>query len=1555
MKQRANRLQRRLSHYLRAVAYLPLRIRLVRQTQQIVTRQLVRFENSDFAQQPHAKRMLMAGTATVFLFSAVVPLLNVALQSRTYALSSSVSQLVGDTNKNLTSKLSFDASTDAYYFNKGAIGTQLNDQQNTTPQGTASKLMQQQVGGTSKTDKNTYSVKLPVDPAKGTTYYDNNLNLSFTLTPTYSAAFARKADGRVVYPLPGGAEAVYTPKGNGLKEDLVLNKASNDSLSFSYTLNLPKELEARLVDDGSGDLGIYSADPTLFASNISYGSDTDKASVMKARQSSEKNNLVFVIPAPVIKQTGDGSTGAANASFDLSSDGKTLTVNAEHLAKLTYPVSIDPTVVVTTTTDFSAGNDEGMIDYASGGSGVSGQLLRGASTGGTIGSWNSTSSLTNSVTAIGGQSMVAYNGYMYVLGGYTGVSYLNSVQYAPINSNGTLGSFTLNNTTFANGRFYASALAYNGYMYLVGGTNLSTIYKDVQYAQINSDGSLGTWKPTTNFATTGAYGIAAVASNGYMYAAGGQTVGGVNTATEYAPINADGTVGTWLPGTALSTGVTNMAYATYNGYLYIMGGRDNSGSYQSGVVYIKLSSSGGFTGGWKTGTSLSSTNAFGAGYAYKGYLYLYGGGNGGSLSNKSWFAQINGNGSLGGWQQTTNLSSARWNSSTTTYNGTAYILGGDFGNGTYVGVTVQYASISTPGTMSITRTSTNSLSAAVTGSAVVAYKGIIYVIGGTNSSGNAVSTVSYDNINSDGSIGLWNSSSISLPQARTGVVAWAYQDVLWVYGGNNGSTYYNNPVWLSALSGSGTFSSSYSGIYGSVPATAARSGSAVVQYNNLTYIIGGHNGASYYNDIIAVAGSPSYYGSCLCGTGANFTYLSMTTPSFSFARANLGATFYNGRIYIGGGDNGSSVYGDVQYVSVSGGGQTFGSYWTSASNTFTARTQISFQAYNDRLYVVGGSTTGASVNASSAMQSATIYSDGSIGTFTSATNSLATARTASASALVNGYLYIVGGYDGSTYYSNIQYAPLNDNGSGLVSGNWSTTTAMTDSSSAKINGTNPMVYNGYLYVQPNATSGLIRYATINANGALGSWGNATTTMPTQGSSNTTTKVFLAGGYMYTTTGDVSYSAVINSDGTLGSWVSADTNSASYVTNVVPVAPPADYDDTFCYHSFTADPPGQRIQPITTSYNGYVYAYQAAGGGYTENVTADYPDDQYAYVCYYSAHYASPPKYQYAAVSSGKVGTWQTTTGASYDTTKPLIFYNNYAYQMIGSNQLSYTLINSDGTFGTTTNLELNLPDNLGFNTSIPPTMLAYNGFMYFMGGNNADQNYYNGTPSPYTNIVWAAPINSDGTLGYLQRSNTGFNYDRANVNSVAYNGNLYVIGGNVATSANRDNPSNSDHTNCQEQTTNAGNCSDVQYAPLSSIAHVGNYSKVVNLGSNLNASANQLVTTSAKAGLGSVITTTSIGANSSGVFGITTGAANCGTQVQYVKINLTLDDSLAFSFGPSAETYSSVQDVTVNYNYTHPIPSVRLRGGAFFDTANPYTDPVTHITSPKQPLDTCSG
>src|SRR5690606_13789099 len=104
----------------------------------------------------------------------------------------------------------------------------------------------------------------------------------------------------------------------------------------------------------------------------------------------------------------------------------------------------------------------------------------------------------------------------------------------------------------------------------------NAIYK----AAINSNGTLGTWSVAGKLEGLRAYQVT-FAYNGYMYAAGGRgPTGGLRPHVSYASILEDGNIDGWIGSSSYvsssaSQSSYNPGYAAYNGWLYVNGGRSN--------------------------------------------------------------------------------------------------------------------------------------------------------------------------------------------------------------------------------------------------------------------------------------------------------------------------------------------------------------------------------------------------------------------------------------------------------------------------------------------------------------------------------------------------------------------------------------------------------------------------------------------------------------------------------------------------------------------------------------------------------------------------------------------------------------------------------------------------------------------------------------------------------------------------------------------------------------------------------------------------------------------
>jgi len=584
------------------------------------------------------------------------------------------------------------------------------------------------------TGKKPYQAELSKNAKQGITFSDSEGDRSVTLTPTFTVGEARLQDNRVVYPASTTEKHIYSFKNNGIKSDILLTQApGTNTKTYSWDLGLDSTLEARMLPDGG--VGIYSADPTLY-SNLQISDQKSQELVDKARTNAQKNTLVFELPRPFIldannKQIYTGvSYGLTNDKADdkgNKNNATTLTLTAANLKQQAYPLSIDPTITVTTTADFRQNTgDTGNVDF-----GTDGEIRRGAGGSGAL----ATAVQQNGIfsPARSGHTSVAYNGYLYIIGGTNGTRQ-NDIQYCSLGSDGAVGSCTQQANAFTTARELHTSVAYNGYLYIIGGDGGSNL-NDVQYCPLNSDGTVGACASTTSF-TTARSSHTSVAYNGYLY-----VIGGVHAASDtacngaasvycsdvqYAPFNADGTLGTWTATTSFTTARSEHTSVAYNGYFYVIGGRDISDI--TNIQYAPVNANG-TIGTWTATTSLDKVRSGHASTIANGYLYVSGGHNGLGLEDTVVGAPLRANGTIGDWNLGNVFTTGRGFHASVSHNGYMYIIGGTDGgadqndiqrlkvNPLVVGGSISQGTILT----------------ARQGHTAVAYNGAIYIAGGCSS------------------------------------------------------------------------------------------------------------------------------------------------------------------------------------------------------------------------------------------------------------------------------------------------------------------------------------------------------------------------------------------------------------------------------------------------------------------------------------------------------------------------------------------------------------------------------------------------------------------------------------------------------------------------------------------------------------------------------------------------------------------------------------------------------------------------------------------------------
>ena len=1259
------------------------------------------------------------------VFTALLPAGYGIWQQRKYAISLATEKVIGSANGDLAKKLVYDPQKDAYIFNKeqmpfdlpgSATSKEVADRVAAVRMLEAKSKQEQvaKVGGSSK-DGQLYSSQFPKDFSGGASYYDNEAQLSFQLVPKFTAMEGDRVGNRLVYPLkelPG--QAIYTVRDDGVKEDLVLQKYTTDVIRLEYTLALPKTLEARLLD--SGHIGIYSADPSIYGSSV-VAASTNLDAVIKGQEQAAKDHLAFVVPAPVITEA-DGSNDGVYSEFELH--GTNLTVVAGGLHRASYPLSIDPTVVVANSSSITTGNNETNAILSTS------DARRQTTSGGDLTTaWNSTTTFSDSRRYA---ATTTYNNYVYVVGGFNSVSgALPDVEYAALNSNGTTGTWASANNMPA-AAMGATAVAYDGYLYALGGSAVagSNPVSTVYTVPINSNGSLGTWTTTTAMPVSLRY-HAAAAYKGYMYIWGGATTTNNNSAVAtsyYAPINANGTLGSWTSGTSFTTARSLHSGVIYNGFIYAIGGINTSSVNQTSVQSAPINADGS-VGTWSANTALATARRSAGVAVWGGYMYLTHGHNG-AVTNTTTYAIIWANGTLGPWESSNTTGSVSRDSPTAVASqGYLYVMGGEnSAGGTYYN-TVESVKFMDAGDVVSLDDMTNAPSTSRERHASAVWGGYLYELGGYGGTGN-----SYDNfvqhIALDSNTGNSNGNDVidqGFANNRADLAATAYNGYLYNFGGfsSDGTTdtYYSNVQYHAIDAATGNVTGAWTT---TTALPSARGGIDATAYNGYMYVVGGRTSGGNLNEVrySAIASNGSL------GTWTNTTVL----PS-SMNRMRIAA--YNGYLYVMGGAThalpaagtgttppGSRATGTasttVSYAPINSNG-TIGS-WTSTSSLNQSRAEFGATVYNGYLYAVGGAS-GTTVRTT--VEYAKINNDGTVATWQFAQdldgadyNKLSTSVEA-----YNGFLYCMGGrtdtaITNSVRTSTTNHGPINNGGSGSV-GAWTTSG---NSLPAGRSYATSVYLNGYVYnIGGNAVNSYV-YATLSKDGSVGTWSSAQTFPVTlTGASAVTHR-----GKIYVVGGDTTsvYYAQPNSNGSISSWTS---------TTALPAA---------------------IKQAGAVALNGYIYLVGGAVSSTSQT----------------TVYYAQ-------IMPDGTVGTWLTNGNAlpAARSLLSVVTLNGYIYAVGGYNGTTdqdttyYAEINPDGSVGPWSTSVWQLPTALSGTVGV-----AANGSIYISGGGTS-------------NLTYRASTIYDGAItDWQMSSNVTMPATKTYASGVYANGYIYSFGGNATTS-----------------------------------------------------------------------------------------------------------------------------------------------------------------------------
>jgi len=253
-----------------------------------------------------------------------------------------------------------------------------------------------------------------------------------------------------------------------------------------------------------------------------------------------------------------------------------------------------------------------------------------------VGSWLTTTVLPQTLT---GHRAASWNDrYAYVVGGFDGLNYVNTVYVATIQAGGITGWTTLNPLPVAL-RDPAVVIGTNT-IYVMGGRDGSQVYNTIYYASINTNGTIGAWQISAVTLPANLWGHTATYMMGHIYVIGGSSsmteTSALNT-VYYTRVNALNTLSAFTAGTNLTSPRNRHSTVTYNSKLYVLGGYNGAGTKVS-TVYIATPALNGSTGAWSVGTALPVTISNHSAVVTNGVITVMAGAVGASLSNTVYYA-----------------------------------------------------------------------------------------------------------------------------------------------------------------------------------------------------------------------------------------------------------------------------------------------------------------------------------------------------------------------------------------------------------------------------------------------------------------------------------------------------------------------------------------------------------------------------------------------------------------------------------------------------------------------------------------------------------------------------------------------------------------------------------------------------------------------------------------------------------------------------------------------------------------------------------------------------
>lgn len=299
-------------------------------------------------------------------------------------------------------------------------------------------------------------------------------------------------------------------------------------------------------------------------------------------------------------------------------------------------------------------------------------------------------------TSAFGQVAVTKN-KVFLLGGSNGYN-LSNIQTATVSANGSLSAWSNASLSLPSTMKHFQVLTTKNRLYLLGGVGTGNANNSVLYSTIDASGNLSSWQ-TDGILPHGVSGHRAFITSSRMYVLGG-SVDGNSTGivnTYYAPINADGSLGSWVAGPDLPTPNQFFSIAVTKNKLYVIGG--HTGTVTVSAVSVADIDTNGVLGAFTSNSFLPQARAMGQTLVTDKFIYFLGGCQNNNLTGVTteiMRAPIDNTGAIGSWSVVTGSCPVRGGEILSLTNN-IYVLGGVDNSNNYVNSTISYTTTNSGG------------------------------------------------------------------------------------------------------------------------------------------------------------------------------------------------------------------------------------------------------------------------------------------------------------------------------------------------------------------------------------------------------------------------------------------------------------------------------------------------------------------------------------------------------------------------------------------------------------------------------------------------------------------------------------------------------------------------------------------------------------------------------------------------------------------------------------------------------------------------------------------